>query len=100
GILASVFLHHAHRAFTYFRGIFVRLGFLHHGSILSGKGASSKPGAVQADTETLMKLVQTVESHCPVLDSLVRAIEVKGRVTINGKLMQAEAEAEAQAAAA
>lgn len=46
-----------------------------------------------ADTETLMKLVQIVESHCPVLDSLVRAIEVRGQVTINGKLMEAESAA-------
>ncbi|ODU51341.1 MAG: osmotically inducible protein OsmC [Thiobacillus sp. SCN 63-374] len=44
-----------------------------------------------ADAETLMKLVQTVESHCPVLDSLTRAIEVSGQVTLNGKLMEAEA---------
>lgn len=43
-----------------------------------------------ADTETLKKLVETVESHCPVLDTLVRAIEVSGRVTINGQLMEAE----------
>lgn len=46
-----------------------------------------------ADTETLMKLVQIVESHCPVLDTLVRAIEVRGQVTINGKLMEAESAA-------
>ncbi len=44
-----------------------------------------------ADAETLRKLVQTVESHCPVLDSLTRAIEVGGQVTLNGKLMEAEA---------
>lgn len=44
-----------------------------------------------ADTETLMKLVQTVESHCPVLDTLVRAIEVSGNVTINGQLMESDA---------
>lgn len=43
-----------------------------------------------ADLETLKKLVETVESHCPVLDSLVRAIEVNGQVTINGQLMEAE----------
>lgn len=41
-----------------------------------------------ADTETLMKLVQTVESHCPVMDTLMRAIEVRGQVTINGRLME------------
>jgi uncharacterized OsmC-like protein len=44
-----------------------------------------------ADTETLRKLVQTVESHCPVLDTLVRAIEVKGQVSVNGKPMPIEA---------
>ncbi|MDO9465990.1 MAG: OsmC family peroxiredoxin, partial [Thiobacillus sp.] len=41
-----------------------------------------------ADIETLKKLVETVESHCPVLDTLVRAIEVSGQVTINGQLME------------
>lgn len=40
-----------------------------------------------ADLETLRNLVETVESHCPVLDSLVRAIPVSGQVTINGQLM-------------
>lgn len=44
-----------------------------------------------ADTETLMKLVRTVESHCPVMDTLVRAIEVSGSVTLNGQLMELEA---------
>ncbi len=38
-----------------------------------------------ADMETLKKLVETVESHCPVMDTLVRAIEVSGQVTINGQ---------------
>ena len=31
----------------------------------------------------LRKLIEAVESHCPVLDTLVRPIEVTGRVTIN-----------------
>lgn len=44
-----------------------------------------------ADIETLKKLVETVESHCPVLDTLVRAIEVSGQVTLNGQLMEAGA---------
>jgi len=44
-----------------------------------------------ADRDALKKLVDTVESHCPVLDTLVRAIEVKGEVTINGQLMEAGA---------
>jgi len=48
GVLASVFKHHAHRTFTGLGGIFGGLGLLfHHGSILLGKGASSKSGAVQ-----------------------------------------------------
>ena len=38
-----------------------------------------------ADSETLRKLVQVVESHCPVYDTLARAIEVTGSVSINGK---------------
>jgi uncharacterized OsmC-like protein len=42
-----------------------------------------------ADSETLRKLVETVESHCPVLDTLARAIEVDGSVTINGQLLKA-----------
>jgi len=44
-----------------------------------------------ADTETLKQLVETVEKHCPVLDTLVRAIEVSGQVTLNGQLMEAGA---------
>lgn len=42
-----------------------------------------------ADRETLLKLVETVESHCPVLDTLARAIEIEGAVTINGQLLKA-----------
>ena len=38
-----------------------------------------------ADSETLRKLVQVVESHCPVYDTLARAVEVTGSVSINGK---------------
>lgn len=37
-----------------------------------------------ADEETLKQLVATVESHCPVLDTLTRPMEVKGEVSING----------------
>ena len=37
-----------------------------------------------ADEATLRKLIEVVESHCPVLDTLVRAIEVTGKVSING----------------
>ncbi|MDH5478528.1 MAG: OsmC family protein [Nitrospinota bacterium] len=38
-----------------------------------------------ADEATIQQLIQTVESHCPVLDTLVRAIEVTGEVKHNGK---------------
>jgi uncharacterized OsmC-like protein len=37
-----------------------------------------------ADKDTLDKLVAIVESHCPVYDTLARAVEVKGSVSING----------------
>lgn len=40
-----------------------------------------------ADRELLQKLVAVVESHCPVLDTLVRPVEVTGVVTINGSKM-------------
>lgn len=36
-----------------------------------------------ASEEELRKLVEAVESHCPVLDTLVRPVEVTGKVTIN-----------------
>jgi uncharacterized OsmC-like protein len=42
-----------------------------------------------APEETLRKLVEAVESHCPVLDTLVRPIEVTGKVTINNVAMAA-----------
>ena len=38
-----------------------------------------------AGEEAIKQLVQTVESHCPVLDTLVRNIEVTGEVKFNGK---------------
>jgi putative redox protein len=41
-----------------------------------------------ADVDTIKKLIETVESHCPVLDTLVRAIEVTGKVAINGGPMK------------
>ena len=37
-----------------------------------------------ADEATIKKLIETVESHCPVLDTLLRSIEVTGEVSING----------------
>ncbi|MCF8197130.1 MAG: OsmC family protein [Sulfuritalea sp.] len=42
-----------------------------------------------ASEDDLRKLVEAVESHCPVLDTLVRPVEVSGKVTINGALMAA-----------
>lgn len=42
-----------------------------------------------APEEDLRKLIEAVESHCPVLDTLVRPIEVTGKVTINGALVPA-----------
>ncbi|MHB1231912.1 MAG: OsmC family protein [Burkholderiales bacterium] len=50
-----------------------------------------------ADELTLKKLIETVESHCPVLDTLTRAIEVTGKVSINGGPMRAHQEAAATA---
>ncbi len=44
-----------------------------------------------ADRDTLRGLVQTVESHCPVLDTLTRPVDVSGRVTINGEPIESEA---------
>ena len=38
-----------------------------------------------ADDETLRKLVETVESHCPVLDILARAQSVSGSAKIHGR---------------
>lgn len=37
-----------------------------------------------ADEETIRKLVEVVESHCPILDSFTRPVEVAGTVEING----------------
>lgn len=42
-----------------------------------------------APEEDLHKLIEAVETHCPVLDTLVRPIEVSGKVTINGVLVPA-----------
>ena len=38
-----------------------------------------------ADDAALLKLIETVESHCPVMDILVRAQKVSGRALVNGK---------------
>jgi len=37
-----------------------------------------------ADEATLGKIVELVQAHCPVLDSLQRPVEVSGTVAING----------------
>lgn len=66
---------------------------------LFGMDASIPPGyqkityettlTSSAPEEELRKLIEAVESHCPVLDTLVRPIEVSGKVTINGALVPA-----------
>ena len=60
---------------------------------LFGMDPSIPPGYQKISYETVLrspapeaelrKLIEAVESHCPVLDTLVRPIEVTGRVTIN-----------------
>jgi putative redox protein len=47
-----------------------------------------------ADRESLQQLVRTVESHCPVLDTLRRPVEVIGSVKINGATEAARSAAE------
>jgi len=42
-----------------------------------------------ASPEEIRKLVDTVESHCPVLDTLVRAVEVTGSSYLNGEMIHA-----------
>jgi len=42
-----------------------------------------------ADLSTIRELVARVEAHCPVLDTLIRPIEVAGTVTVNGALLDA-----------
>lgn len=37
-----------------------------------------------ADQESLIKLIETVENHCPVMDILARAQSITGRATVNG----------------
>lgn len=60
---------------------------------LFGMDASIPPGYQKITYETILrssapeeelhKLIEAVESHCPVLDTLIRPIEVTGKVTIN-----------------
>ncbi len=42
-----------------------------------------------ASAEELRMLVEAVESHCPVLDTLLRPVEVTGKVTLNDTVMAA-----------
>ena len=44
-----------------------------------------------ADTETLKKLIEMVETHCPVLDTVQRPVEVSGSVMVNGRAITVEA---------
>ena len=39
-----------------------------------------------ADSESISKLIHTVETHCPVLDILVKPQSVSGKVKVNGKV--------------
>lgn len=61
---------------------------------LFGMDPTVPPGYQKISYETILtssapeaelrKLIEAVESHCPVLDTLVRPIEVSGKVMING----------------
>lgn len=42
-----------------------------------------------ADPQKVQELVQAVQTHCPVLDTLVRPVEVTGKVTHNGMALAA-----------
>lgn len=41
-----------------------------------------------ADPEKIQQLIETVESHCPVLDTLIRSIDVSGTASLNGSPIQ------------
>lgn len=38
-----------------------------------------------ASAEQIRTLIETVESHCPVMDTLTRAVEVSGKAFLNGR---------------
>lgn len=38
-----------------------------------------------ADEETLMNLIEAVEEHCPVMDTILREIAISGSAEVNGK---------------
>jgi uncharacterized OsmC-like protein len=42
-----------------------------------------------ADAKTIEQLVRVTESHCPLLDTLKRPIDVRGRVSLNGQPLEA-----------
>lgn len=44
-----------------------------------------------ADEETIRNLIHMVETHCPVLDTIQRPVEVAGTVMVNGRSLQIEA---------
>ena len=43
-----------------------------------------------ADATAIEQLVRMTESHCPVLDTLKRPIEVAGKVIVNGQVLGAQ----------
>lgn len=43
-----------------------------------------------ADVDTIRKLVAMAESHCPLLDTLKRPIDVDGTVSFNGQPLEVE----------
>ena len=45
-----------------------------------------------ADTERLKELVDTVERQCPILDTMLRSIDVTGKALINGSEYVAQAQ--------
>ena len=40
-----------------------------------------------ADEETLLNLIEAVEDHCPVMDSILREITISGSAAVNGKAL-------------
>lgn len=38
-----------------------------------------------ADEETLLNLIEAVEKHCPVMDTILREITISGSASVNGK---------------
>jgi len=40
-----------------------------------------------ADEETLLDLIEAVEEHCPVMDTILREITISGSAAVNGKAL-------------